>query len=125
MLAENVECSVLESMEKELVITATGDSDTMYVTTYKETVVRSLLEHANAILIDVILVDGRKLMPIGVGVTDDDFGEVRGGEMTVGGVKCELPLGHLTIKGSPRNDDHFSTIVNTPEDVESIEGAFE
>lgn len=119
-LAERVEsASQIETVGKETAISVPGDSDTFDVSSYKATVVRSLLRH------DLGDVNWVVTEPSADGHTfqryDDELPPA--GE-TVVGVSVTLPVGTLSIKGTSRANDHHSSIVSTPSEVEQAREAF-
>lgn len=98
-----------------------GDADRFRLFSYSPTVVRSVLQHEHARIRWVFVTEGGDG---GRQVTDlSDISLAEEG-VDIEGVSAELPLGALTVKGSPRGRDAPSGIVNTPDDARDVAEAF-
>ena len=98
-----------------------GDDDRLRLFSYSPTIVRSVLRHERARIRWVFATEGgdtgrrvRNLSEISLGREGPD----------IEGVSAELPLGALSIKGSPRTTDVPSDIVSTPADAREVAAAF-
>lgn len=114
-LANNVE-SNLSKNEQETGISFFGDSHRLTLTTYHPTLTRKTLQHPDAHIEWVYVFHEDKpnqrvqdLSRLSDGTTGDG----------IEGVKATLPIGALKMKGSPRNTDRISKVMNTPTDIES------
>lgn len=109
-LANYVE-SELSKNEQETGISFFGDADRFQIITYAPPLTKKLLEHEYAEIewLYVVVHDGRNLRI-------ENPSEVSPGEdrHRIEGLCVTLPLGTLSVKGSPRNRDILSGIVNTP-----------
>lgn len=106
----------LSGDEKGFTINAGGTQKVARVFTDKPTMVKSLLEH-----------DYAKLEKA-TGKIADTYKTVSGMEITslndIYAVWVHVPLGVLTLKGTPRGTNTHSAIMNTPSDSAAIEAAF-
>ena len=98
-----------------------GDADRLRLFSYSPTIVRSVLRHEYARVRWVFATEGgdagrrvRDLSDISLGTEGPD----------IEGVSAELPLGALSIKGSPRTTDVPSDIVTTPDAAREVAAAF-
>jgi len=91
-----------------------GTDEQMTVTSYKNTVVRSLLEHDHADISWLVCEsnDGGHKRFESVEDVWDTFDEP-----TVLGITVAMPVGCLSIKGTPRTNDHHSSVVSVPSDA--------
>jgi|APHM01.1.fsa_nt_gi hypothetical protein len=119
-LASRVD-SDLSRNEQETGISFFGDSTQFTITTYRRSIVRAILKHEHA-AIDWLFEHpdesngGRVDFPL----ADTDPNTLR----KIEGVSASLPLGTLSIKGSPRQSDTQSAIVSTPENARAVAAAF-
>lgn len=113
--------SELSRNEQETGMQFFGDADRFQITTYRPTMVRSVLRHAYAEIEWVYL-----RVPEGQNKRVHDTTEALRSEARaeVEGVRATLPLGALTIKGKPRTKDQHSGIITTPEELEGLSEAF-
>jgi len=113
--------AVLSRHEQETTMQFFGDADRFQITTYRPTMVRSLLEHAYAEIEWLYLG-----VPEGRNTRVQEPSEVlrSDSQERIEGICARLPLGALSIKGSPRNEDQHSGIVTTPADVEGLADVF-
>ncbi|WP_136689981.1 hypothetical protein [Halorhabdus amylolytica] len=111
----------LSRNEQETGIQFFGDADRFQITTYRPTMVRSLLRHAYAEIERLYLG-----VPEGQNKRVENPSEVLTSEARpeVEGVRATLPLGTLTVKGKPRTKDQHSGIITTPEEIEGLSEAF-
>jgi hypothetical protein len=113
--------SDLSRDEQETGISFFGDSTHFTITTYRRSIVRAILKHEHA-AIDWLYEHpdesngGRVDFPL----TDTDSNTLR----KIEGVSATLPLGALSVKGSPRKSDTQSAIVSTPEQARAVVAAF-
>jgi hypothetical protein len=91
------------------------------VYTYEPSLVRSLLKHDFAEIEWVYL-----NAPHGRNERVDDLGAIgnQRGQREIEGIQATMPVGAVTIKGSPRTTDDHSSIIYTPEDAEKAAEAF-
>jgi hypothetical protein len=119
-LADHV-ATTLSQNERESSMSWFGDSDRFRITTYVPTMVRSLLQHDLARVEWLYVRDpderGRRVSnPSEFSLSEDPE--------NVEGICATLPLGVLSVKGSPRNRDAHAGIVTTPSDAERVAEAF-
>jgi hypothetical protein len=120
-LVENVQShSRMSKMEKETSIHFCGDEEEASITSYKATIVKSLLEHDYAEVYRVV-VETEEVSHKAVEVEDDDWDVVV--DETIVGCHARLPIGCLTVKGSPRSNNYQSSIITT--ETEMPDGVFE
>ena len=119
-LAERVARN-LSRNECETGLSFFGDDDRARVFSYSPTIVRSLLRHEYARIRWVFATEGgeagrqvRDLSTISLAEEGPD----------IEGVSADLPLGALSLKGSPRRFDKHSGIANTPDDARAVADAF-
>ncbi|MFC7044646.1 hypothetical protein ACFQH6_03745 [Halobacteriaceae archaeon GCM10025711] len=120
-LSKYVGSGGLSRNERETTIQFFGDAHTFEIITYSETIARKILEHDCAEIQWVYAeVGGNRRKRIA------DLSSIRPAEDTarIEGVAASLPLGALTIKGSPRNRDRQSAIVTTPTESKQAAEAF-
>lgn len=120
ILADRV-TSNLSRTEQETGISFFGDENRFQITTYKPTIVRSLLRHAYA-KIEWVYVHhadkpNERIETLRVLREKNDRHQIEG-------IRATLPIGALSIKGSPRNRDIISKVANTPEDIEGLSEVF-
>lgn len=114
-LVENVQShSRMSKMEKETSIHFTGDADEATITTYKATIVKSLLKHDYAEVYRVVV--ERQEQPHRIVDVEEDGWDVVADE-TIVGCHARLPIGCLTVKGSPRSNNYQSSIVTTASEM--------
>lgn len=109
--------SNMETVSKETALSLPGGSDEYDISSYKATVVRSLLRHALADVNWVVAEEN------GV-FTRYDSGELPSADASIVGVCVSLPVGTFSIKGTSRSNNHHSSIVSTPEQVANAREAF-
>lgn len=119
-LARHVD-STLTPEEQETGIQFFGDADRFEIITYRPTMVRSLLRHAHADIEWLYVMDGDER-----GGRVDNPSELAPGDegFSIEGICASLPLGALTVKGSLRQSNRHSQIVNTPADARAVAEAF-
>ena len=119
-LAEHVSRH-LSRNECETGLSFFGDDDRLRLFSYSPTVVRSVLRHEYARVRWVFATDGgdagRRVRNLSEISLADDGPDIEG-------LSAELPLGALSIKGSPRKFDKASDIVNTPTSAREAAVAF-
>jgi len=119
-LAERVARN-LSRNECETGLSFFGDDDRARVFSYSPTIVRSLLRHEYARIRWVFATEGGEA---GRQVRDLSTISLSEEGVDIEGVSAEVPLGALSIKGSPRNRDAPSGIVTTPDDARGVAEAF-
>lgn len=110
----------LSRNEQETSISFFGDSDRFQIITYRQSIVRRVLKHEHA-AVDWVYEHpdesqgGRVSFPLEINPSDLE---------KIEGISASLPIGSLSIKGSPRNKDAQSGIVSTPADARAVADAF-
>lgn len=119
-LAERVE-TTLSRNEQESSFSFFGDADRCEIITYRRSMVRALLKHEYA-KINWLYEHPDESR----GGRVDYPSEVPNAEALhrVEGISVSLPLGALSVKGSPRKEDKQSAIVSTPEEARAVASAF-
>lgn len=111
----------LSRNERETGIQFFGDVNRYQIYSYAVPVVRKLLRHRYAKIewCYVAVRDGR-------GGRRENIMEISADDARhgIGGLQATMPLGTLTVKGSPRQRDILSGIVTTPEEVEDLDEVF-
>ena len=111
----------LSRTECETGVSFFGDADRFRLFSYSPTIVRSILEHEHARIRWVFATEdgdaGRRVENL----SDIPLSEEG---VDIEGVSAELPLGTLSVKGSPRRRDAPSGIVNTPDEARGVADAF-
>lgn len=120
-LAKYVE-SELSKREQEAGIQFFGDANSFQLISYSPPIVRIILRHEYA-EIEWCYVT----CPDHLNRREKDIAEISPveGADRIEGVCADVPLGALSIKGSPRGRDIPSGIVTTPEDIRGLDDAFE
>lgn len=120
-LAKRVTTDGLSKEEQETAFMFFGDSDRFKLTTYRPTIVRSVLEHALA-EIEWVYVSSRSERRW----REENPTELLDGEgpFAIEGVCATLPIGTLTVKGSERTSNRQSKIVTTPGEIEGLDEKF-
>lgn len=111
----------LTAREQETGISFYSSDARLVIVTYNPSMVRSLLRHEYARIewVYVRRPDNRNVRVRNLREYAD-----RQRLDAIEGVKATLPLGALTIKGSPRNNNRPSKITTTPEEIEGLDEAF-
>lgn len=112
--------TALAKEEQESGITLLGTADRYQLTTYKPTIVRSILRHDYA---DIEWVYVYHPDHQNERVHDLESVDVHA-PGHVEGVCATLPIASLSIKGVPRQRNGHSTIVNTPSEAKQVREAF-
>lgn len=112
----------LSRNEQETSIEFFGDSNRFLITTYKPAIVRKVLGHDYAAIrwLYVHRPDAPNLRVDSV----DEYDEVPG-RPGIEGVCALMPLGALSIKGSPRQSDKPSKVAHTPRDAAQVREVFD
>lgn len=120
-LAERVGTD-LPRREQETGLSYLSDDDRYRVFSYAPAIVRKLLQHEYARVRWVYTTEDGD--PAG---RVENLSDISLAEEGVGieGVSVELPLGTLSIKGSPRQRDAPSGVVTTPSDARGVAEAFD
>jgi hypothetical protein len=111
----------LSPAEAETVIRFARDEESYIIDTAEKGLVEDILEHSLGRVTRVDVQDESEQFEDYHDVLD--VPELDDSEF-VCGVQARLPLGTLTVKGSSRSKNHHSSIINTPDDVESAREAF-
>lgn len=120
-LAERVG-SELKRDEQESGLSFFGGDDRYRVFSYSPAIVRKLLRHEHARVEWVYTAEGGEAKG-----REENLSEISLSEegVEIEGVCAELPLGTLSIKGSPRQRDTPSGVVSTPSDARGVAAAFD
>ena len=120
-LAERVGTD-LPRREQETGLSYTADQNRYQLFSYSAAIVRKLLRHEYARVEWVYTTEGGE--PSGRVTNLSDISLSEDG-VAVEGVSVELPLGTLSIKGSPRKRDAPSGVVSTPTQARGVAGVFD
>jgi len=112
----------LTSSEQETGISFFSSDARFEIVTYNPSMVRSLLRHDYA-KIEWVYV--RRPDKRNKRVRDIQGYADRQAPDAIEGIAATLPLGALTIKGAPRNNNRPSKIITTPEDIENLGDVFD
>ena len=120
-LTERVE-TTLSRAEQETSVSFFGDADRFRTITYKPTMVRKLLRHDYARINWAFVWEGgeqgRRVSDLSdISLSEDD--------VRIEGLSVSLPLGVLSVKGSPRRRDAHSDIITTPDGAREAAAAFD
>lgn len=107
--------------ERETGLSFIGRGDRYQFFSYHPAIVRALLQHEYARVEWLYVAEGGK--PAGR-VSDPSEVAVHEEGVAVEGISVSLPLGTLTVKGSPRQRDAPSGVVSTPTDARSVAAEF-
>jgi len=111
----------LSRTECETGVSFFGDDDRARLLSYSPTIVRSVLRHEYARIRWVFATEGGEA---GRQVRDLSAISLSEEGVDIEGVSAEVPLGTLSVKGSPRRRDAPSGIVNTPDEARGVADAF-
>lgn len=120
-LAERVG-SELKRDEQESGLSFFGGDDRYRVFSYSPAIVRKLLRHEHARVEWVYTAEGGEAKGREENLSEIDLSEEG---VEIEGVCVELPLGTLSIKGSPRQRNTPSGVVSTPSDARGVAAAFD